>query len=208
MLTLLTVALAFNGPALPSRTHVARSSAMTMAGVGGQYAWFEPDSGKVWDPLGLGKEKEKFDRLRYVEVKHGRIAMLAVLGHITAAAGVRLPGEISKGVAFADIKGSGFSALSQVPTAGLIQMFLFVGLLETWVCKDIPGTGNEFPGDLRNGQVDAWDTFSPMDKARKRMIEINNGRAAMMGILALMIHEGIDGKPYIINEMLGMGQPY
>ena len=29
-----------------------------------------------------------------------------------------------------------------------------------------------------------------------------------MGITALMVHEAIDGKAYIINEMLGMGQPY
>ena len=47
-----------------------------------------------WDPLGLLKDadQKRFDRLREVEVKHGRIAMLAVLGHITTSAGIRLPG--------------------------------------------------------------------------------------------------------------------
>jgi hypothetical protein len=32
--------------------------------------------------------------LRYVEIKHGRVAMLAVLGHIVTTAGVRFPGDI------------------------------------------------------------------------------------------------------------------
>ena len=49
-----------------------------------------------WDPLGLvedGDEK-KFDRLRYVELKHGRIAMLAFTGRTVTQAGIRLPGSI------------------------------------------------------------------------------------------------------------------
>jgi hypothetical protein len=35
-----------------------------------------------FDPLGLiaDGDQEKFDRLRYVEIKHGRISMLAVVG--------------------------------------------------------------------------------------------------------------------------------
>ena len=45
-------------------------------------------------------------------------------------------------------------------------------------------------------------------KAEKVSKEINNGRAAMMGIAGLMIHEFIDGKPYILNEYLGWGSPY
>merc|ERR1719261_974546 len=49
-----------------------------------------------FDPLGLvaDGDEEKFARLRYVEVKHGRISMLAVLGYLVAEAGIRLPGNV------------------------------------------------------------------------------------------------------------------
>lgn len=42
-----------------------------------------------FDPLGLLKDadQERFDRLRKVEIKHGRISMLAVLGHLTTTSG-------------------------------------------------------------------------------------------------------------------------
>lgn len=80
---------AFNGAALA--TQARSSSAMKMT--------FESEIGAqppigFWDPLGLvaDADQERFDRLRYVEIKHGRIAMLAVLGHITQQ-NYRLPGE-------------------------------------------------------------------------------------------------------------------
>ena len=43
-----------------------------------------------WDPLGLLAEadQDRFDRLRYVETKHGRISMLAILGHLVTTAGI------------------------------------------------------------------------------------------------------------------------
>merc|ERR1719354_1202234 len=59
-----------------------------------------------FDPFGLVADgnEAKFDRLRYVEIKHGRVAMLAVVGYLVEAAGIRLPGEISyDGTTFADI---------------------------------------------------------------------------------------------------------
>lgn len=87
---------------------------------------------RFWDPLGLLEDEtqEYFDRLRYVEIKHGRIAMLAVLGHITQQ-NVRLPGMLSTSdnVAFADMP-NGLAALTKIPPVGLLQIFLFIGYLE------------------------------------------------------------------------------
>ena len=60
--------------------------------------------------------------------------------------------------------------------------------------KDVAGTA-EFGGDFRNGwkTVDpGWDTFDEETKWNKRAIELNQGRAAMMGMLALMVHEKLD----------------
>lgn len=49
-------------------------------------------------------------------------------------------------------------------------------------------------------KASGWDAAT-ID--RKIAIELNNGRAAMMGILALVIHEKLDNNPYIINSLLG-----
>ncbi len=159
-----------------------------------------------WDPLNLlmDADKDRFDRLRYVEIKHGRIAMLAVLGHITTSSGNCFGGTIDKsGLEFSSIK-TGLAGLSSIPTEGLVQIIAFIGFLELFVMKDVKGTG-EFPGDLRNGfDLGLWDKwFTEEQKAQKRAIELNNGRAAQMGILGLMVHEKIGGDPYIINELLG-----
>ena len=45
--------------------------------------------------------------------------------------------------------------------------------------------------------------FSQLVDERRMAIELNNGRAAQMGILALMVHEKLDNNPYIINSLLG-----
>ena len=131
-------------------------------------------------------DQAKFDRLRYVELKHGRISMLAVLGYLGQEAGWRLSGNISyDGTTFQDIP-NGFAALSAMPQSGLIQIILFIGILELAVMRDV--VGGEFPGDFRNGAIDfGWDTFSPEEKLSKRAIELNNGRAAQMGILAVSL---------------------
>jgi len=159
-----------------------------------------------FDPLGLldDADSARFNRLRYVELKHGRVSMLAVLGHIVTTGGVRLPGDIDlHGTSFQSIP-SGLAALDKIPAAGLLQMFLFVGLLELGVMKDITGDG-ETVGDFRNDFIDfGWDTFSPEEQERKQGIELNNGRAAQIGILALMVHEMLPSKdPYMINGLFG-----
>jgi hypothetical protein len=44
-----------------------------------------------------------------------------------------------------------------------------------------------------------WDTFDEATKLKKRAIELNQGRAAQMGILALMVHEKL-GVPIIVSR--------
>mmetsp|Transcript_29591 Transcript_29591/g.71532 ORF Transcript_29591/g.71532 Transcript_29591/m.71532 type:complete len:198 (-) Transcript_29591:164-757(-) len=143
-----------------------------------------------FDPLGMldNASEERFDRLRYTELKHGRIAMLAVVGFLTNYAGVRLPGDIDySGTSFASIP-AGAAAISKVPVGGWGQIFAFILALE-FIMRDNSGTG-EFPGDFRSGTIDyGWDEFDEETKLQKRAIELNNGRAAMMGILGLMVHE-------------------
>ena len=151
-----------------------------------------------FDPLGLlngDVDQERFDRLRYVEIKHGRISMLAFLGQITTRAGIHLPGSINYAGDSFDSFPNGVAALigpDSIPTAGLVQIITLIGLLEIGFMKDVPGAGNEFVGDFRNGYIDfGWDTFSEEEKLFKRGVELNNGRAAMLGILGLMVHEEI-----------------
>ncbi len=156
----------------------------------------------LFDPLGMldDASQDQFDRLRYVEIKHGRVAQLAFLGNIVTRAGVRLPGDIDmSGTSFESIP-NGWAAIDAVPDKGLLQILFFVGWLELLVMKDV--TGGEFIGDFRNNYIDfGWDTFSEEEKLQKRAIELNNGRAAMFGILGLMVHEQLGGSIPIVGEM-------
>merc|ERR1712176_761343 len=104
------------------------------------------------DPLGAcaDGDKENFDRLRWVELKHGRISMLAYVGYMVTWAGVRFPGA-------EDIP-SGFAALDALPGMVVAQMGFTVALMEA-ANRDLSGTpgisdkwaGSTFPGDYRNG---------------------------------------------------------
>jgi hypothetical protein len=194
----------------PGRTTEQNRIVSTTALGAGASSPFEEEIGAqqplgFFDPLGVLKDADvaRFNRLRYVELKHGRICMLAVLGHLVTAAGIRLPGDIDlAGTSFASIP-SGFSALAAVPSAGFLQIFAFIGFLEVAVMKDV--VGGEFVGDFRNNFLDfGWDKFSPEEQERKRGIELNNGRAAQMGILGLMVHEMLPSHdPYVINGLVG-----
>ena len=147
-----------------------------------------------FDPLRMlaNASPERFERLRYVEIKHGRICQLAFLGNILPRAGVYLPGNIDSAGHSFDSYPPGLAGMfgpDRIPGIGLVQIVLFIGLLELAVMKDITGTG-EFPGDFRNDYIDfGWDTFDEETKFKKRAIELNQGRAAQMGLLGLMVHE-------------------
>eukprot|EP00537_Pseudo-nitzschia_pungens_P005326 CAMPEP_0172355804 /NCGR_PEP_ID=MMETSP1060-20121228/201_1 /TAXON_ID=37318 /ORGANISM="Pseudo-nitzschia pungens, Strain cf. cingulata" /LENGTH=198 /DNA_ID=CAMNT_0013075653 /DNA_START=26 /DNA_END=622 /DNA_ORIENTATION=+ len=145
----------------------------------------------LFDPCSLldDADQDRFDHLRAVELKHGRVSMLAVVGYLVTYAGIRLPG-------LEDVP-SGFAAWNALPSEVVSQMGM------SWIVMEMANrdhTGNaEFPGDFRNGLLDfGWDDQTDEWKKKKRTIEINNGRAAQMGILGIMVHESLGN----LNEIL------
>merc|ERR1719311_1645340 len=86
----------------------------------------------VYDPLGwLDSEPEAFERRRAVERKHGRIAMMAVVGTIVHNNHIVFDGYISpsNNLKFSDVP-TGIAGLFSIPTAGLAQIIAICGLIE------------------------------------------------------------------------------
>lgn len=143
----------------------------------------------LFDPLGLMADEAAFERRRISEIKHGRIAMMAVIGNLAPQLGFTFPGYLStsQNVKFSDV-GSGFAALTKIPLFGVAQIILFAGIMETIQWAQKPGSA---PGDV--GGED-WVRYSdPAVKAEKLNKELNNGRLAMMAIMGLMVQEQLTG---------------
>merc|ERR1719469_1786295 len=159
--------------AAPKAPKVSPPRAASASAFGGELGVQTPTG--LLDPLNLlgDASQERFDELRYTEIKHGRISMLAFAGNIITRAGIHLPGNIdSTGDTFDSIP-NGWAALSAIPGQGLFQILFFIGILELFVMKD--RGGGEFVGDFRNNSIDfGWDTFSEEAKYQKRGIELNN----------------------------------
>ena len=105
---------------------------------------------------------------------------------------VRFPGDIDlEGHKFADLP-SGQAGFFTIPALGLLQIFLSVGWWELKGWKQVPGST---PGDF--GIPFLANIKTESEKQRYLAAELNNGRAAQMGLLAMLVHEGLDGKPFI-----------
>jgi hypothetical protein len=148
-------------------------------------------------------DQETFDRLRYVDLKHGRVSQLAFLGQITTHARLHLPGDIDRGGhAFASFP-NGLAAINgpdAISTAGLLQVTALVALLEIRIMTDVIGDA-EFWGDFRNGFDLRGDKQTEEWKLQKRAVELNQGRATMMGILGIMVHKQLGGSIPIVGKM-------
>merc|ERR1712207_23142 len=152
-----------------------------------------------WDPLGLSKDgdADAFKRRRVTEIKHGRVSMFACLGYIVPEY-VKWPGYCSPSakIAFTDIP-NGLGALSKVPGAGWVQMFLFCGLVEKGLFTYDPSRA---PGDYENGGVLGVPNGSTLPagetKTRKLNAEIANGRLAMMAIIGMFYQDDLTGSAW------------
>merc|ERR1740121_1823574 len=106
-----------------------------------------------WDPLGLGKDGDAdvFRRRREVEIKHGRVCMIACIGFMVTSVGYRFPGDISPstGISFEKVP-AGLDAIGAVPALGWVQIFVFCGLIDFGLFRADPARD---PGDFENGGI-------------------------------------------------------
>uniref|UniRef100_A0A7S4AHP8 Plastid light harvesting protein n=1 Tax=Pseudo-nitzschia australis TaxID=44445 RepID=A0A7S4AHP8_9STRA len=191
--TMLVSASAFTAPNTQS------SSSSTLMAASDDFGAMAPLG--YFDPLGLTKDdnQEYLDHLREVEIRHGRCAMLAVVGWLVTASGARLPGMEEMPYGF-----KALTAVQDLPAEirGTLPLTLGCVWALTFAMQDLTGT-SEFPGDYRNGFIDfGWDKYDDEWKTKKRTVELNNGRAAQMGILGIMVHEQLGN----LNE-IGLPQP-
>jgi hypothetical protein len=144
-----------------------------------------------FDPLGLSKgiTEEKFNRWRTVEIKHGRVCMMAFLGFIWQQGVGHFPGYISHSpdLKFSDIP-DGVAAIGAVPGLGWAQILWFAGLLELGMfsvkTQRAPGAFNFYrPGGPELG---GYPGVTDENRAQKLTIELQNGRLAMLGVFGLL----------------------
>merc|ERR1719473_1250778 len=163
----------------------------------------------VWDPLGLITTRD-MRRYEEMEIKQGRIAMLATIHVIVTEAGFRWPGYISNGaltggepIAFADIPAGTLASWKAVPALGWFQLVFLFAVLDQQIFPQDP---NLPPGDVAG---DNWVRYDD-DETRtfKLNVERQNGRAAMLGITGMMIHEGLGVDAlYPTGGMEGLAPP-
>ena len=145
--------------------------------------------------------------LRAAELKHGRSAMLAVTGFAFHKLGLTLnnisPHEylsITNNVKFADLAAmSPVEAIKHVPAEGMAQMFAAIALVEIYelthkdgkLAYDETVAPGLQPGGL-TGDL-GWNPLNVKVTDRRRLSELQNGRAAMFAISAWVAAETIPG---------------
>lgn len=218
----LVAALAGSASAFTPVADVSKSSALKMSA--DRIDSLDPSIGVtpplgLYDPLGFLRGQDpaenfatfhaSFERRRAVERKHGRIAMAAVVGMLFHNANIEFPGYLSKemGIRFSDIP-DGMNGLFAVPLAGISQIVFAIGVVELaiWPASDYSGDygtgyGRPFVPNVLEG-----------DELKYKLdLEINQGRAAMMGIMGALVGEAVTGQTLAeqvaSGNLIGYGPP-
>ena len=212
---------------VPSKTASSSSSSTRLAGAtlkdpkSSEFAYGLPGnkipgnelSSFDFDPLGFAERASPADMVKYreAELKHGRVAMLAITGmlfaevwHPMLAATTNVPAIY------------GFQATLQQSVI-LAPVLAGIAAVETasfpgWEPTDFKMKEGAVPGSYANVEgASPWtkDKLSPEEYERKEVVELNNGRLAMLACVGLWAQELIQQQPvmYTLLEKLGAEQP-
>jgi len=148
-----------------------------------------------FDPLNLGNTDAKMERYTEVEIKHGRVAMIATVGYFMPE-NFRFPG--------CESFENGLGAFSTIPVEGWVQMIAFIGAHE-FILK--PREGGMGKYDFGFG-TELLDGIDEVELERRQTVERNNGRLAMIAIMGLMVQDAMFGKtPIALIKETGFWGP-
>jgi light-harvesting complex I chlorophyll a/b binding protein 1 len=155
-----------------------------------------------FDPLGLATDST-FPRLREAELKHGRICMLANVQLIVTPLLMRLLEQQKQLEKFefpttttivlpSDSIVQNLLVLSSQPPVDYLNMFVTCGFLEFFVF--VQRDASDMPGDYGIGY------FGVRNKGlheRSLIVELENGRLAMLALIGQLIAELVSGMSWI-----------
>jgi hypothetical protein len=161
--------------------------------------------GEYWD----NTNEASIGWLRQAEIKHGRIAMAGFVGYIVHANGIHFPWKVP-GDELCGTAGP-VELWYNLPYAAKAQIIAFVGIMEWWgelrleegqkhyMRGGKPGYFPSFQGLPHPVPFDLFDPFklqknkSDEWKAQRLKAEINNGRLAMIGLMAFLSEGAVPG---------------
>merc|ERR1719197_862321 len=227
MLSLVSQSVAFQAPVVPASR--ASVQMMDQAGLAEQAKKLNPVVG-YFDPLKLAEGEFWGDSnaatigfLREAEIKHGRVAMAGFVGYIVHANDIRfpwkIPGDVPTGLAPQAV-------WDAIPEAAKWQIILTIGFFEFWrenayvLAEDgekhymrggKPGYFPTFDQLPHPAPFNLFDPFkfsknaTPEKKKRGLLVEINNGRLAMIGIFGFISEAKVPGS---VPALTGIVKPY
>jgi hypothetical protein len=128
---------------------------------------------------------------REIELMHGRIAQMAVLGFIVPGF-ARIPG-------LEDVTSNPVAALSETPYGGVWQVIAFMGFMDLFRIQRMRTLGSSYtPGDFGWGQGEGrWNPFgfkyTPEEYYEKQVQETKHGRLAMIALIGLVAQANASG---------------
>merc|ERR1712127_291470 len=145
--------------------------------------------------------------IRAAELKHGRSAMIATVGFAFHKLGLTFnnisPHEylsVTKDIKFADLAAmSPVDAVKMIPVEGWGQIFAVITAIEIYELTHRDGeikTGETVAPGLQSGGLTGdlgWNPLGVKVTDRRRLSEIQNGRAAMFAISAWVANECVAG---------------
>ena len=159
-----------------------------------------------WDPAGISSDltQLEFNKVQESEIKHGRIAMIAVLGCAIGESGFGFFDGVTGPAIYQYQQAESIIPAFSANVVGMIWAIEGFNIVGPWSegagWGPIPQVGvatlkaDHTPGDLNFDPLGLMPK-TQKDKVSMRTKELNNGRLAMLAIAGIVAQELITNKP-------------